>query len=206
MSKTAIYVPNRYAGEDLNLPRALRKRTKGSELFWFSVMGKQRVFSADPGNHANIYTPLTESFSRAVIVGDFPALYDTPFTHAWLFSLLHGMGSEGEIWVQIKAEKTNLLNGLVTEQTLRHHFAELEVKRMTRWGSHWVRISCRESELPSVCFPSIYSFLHGQFNQFQNVYRQAKFRDTQVPETIEEEAWGTYLYSLFGANQKTYLL
>ncbi len=205
MARTAVFVPNNFQEKEPLPLDGLYEIESQDDPYYFSVMGRSKTPSQDPANHSSIYVPLNSTFKRAIITPDFPALYDNDFTCSWILSLFQEMGDNSEVVIGIKSEKRNIANRWLSRQTIQKRFPFMKVKAITKDELQFIRIAPKTSP-NGHSYPSIYPYFHNSFSAFSQAYSNAKYNGNGRSVNLEKEAWETFLYSLFGANQKTYIL
>ncbi|MHC4607956.1 MAG: class I SAM-dependent methyltransferase, partial [Planctomycetota bacterium] len=162
-----------------------------------------------PSKPAHIYAPVPASVSRLIFVREFSVLYANDFTACWLAKLLLTMGPRGEIWVEMASQKSNEARNQVTPYYLRQKLPGGVVERHGGGDAPlWMRITGTENLSSDIeRLRTMYAPLHNAYEEFRNVYGKAHAQeDPESADATEGRCLRTYIYSLFGANQKSFVI
>ncbi len=205
-NKVAIIAPMGLVGSDF------RKRLM---RFVSAKLVEGASYLTNTGNHldisiahqkpANLLTPLTPEYSKAFVVKEYPVLYANDFTLAWLLNLLNDMGQGSELYLELGDEKARESRNNITRAFLAEKLPRIQIEIL---GNDWVRMQYSEAvpkELDSLA--TIYRKLHGQFEQFARVYDRAFGSVNGADKEQRRKAvTRSFLYSMFGANQKSFIV
>ena len=166
-----------------------------------SNMGKH--FDSMPGHEspAHIYSALPADVSRIFVVREFPLLYANDFTLAWLLCMLLDT-DEGSLFIEIPDAKAGERRHLLTPSMIADRLGI----RPEPLGGGWFSIE-KEGVLREKLgeLQTIYPFFHGNFDSFLSVWSGTGI--SHPPDRkIRDDAVRTLIYSLHGANQKSFVV
>lgn len=196
MSNLAIATPGSRLG--LRVRQRLTGIAANDDLANALIFSNQGKTLAPESAVLNMFAPLPDRIKRLVIVREFPALYPTQFTLSWLDCLLKDMGTDGEILIESPENPKNTPPGRATSNFLMEGFKNCGVERLDKT---WLRLTLKDSE--NLSFNSMYGRFHKSYDAFKDAYiKEFALQDT--PDT-DERVTRTFIYSLFGANQKSFV-
>jgi SAM-dependent methyltransferase len=202
MPKTLIITPPRLsASEAAERIRAVINPELGEIHYMANAPRHLSVDDAhSPDQAAHIYSPICDGVSPIVLLRGFPALYDTQFSIAWLVMLAASLEEGGSLWIE---EGVLDAHARVTTAAVREVLEDLDIQE-----GGWLRIQNDDSA--RLCriaagLPTIYPAMHGKAADFREEHLLA-FGQRDDDETAVIRADHMYIYGLFGANQKGWIV
>jgi len=205
MEKIAIISPASITPD--NLVTRLKKFAPRSLLLessHLSNLGTHFDLNATQDYSAHIYSPLNASFTKAFVIREFPVLYANDFTICWLVKMLLDMRDDGELYIEIPDEKVNRNKNHVSVDLLKRKLPSVMVEYVDK---NWVRIPYSKNLTSDVqTLRTIYKAFHHKFDEFFDVWASNSETETADADKMRADATRTFIYSLFGANQKCFVL
>ena len=205
MEKTAIIGPANIKPRDLTTRlQNFASRSSILESSHLSNLGTHFDLSATHAKPAHLYSTLNSSFKKAFVIKEFPVLYANDFTVCWLANMLLDMGKGGDLYVEIPNEEVSRSKNHVTVELLSRKLPGTQIERA---DSNWVRIPFSKNLSVDIeSLVTIYKTFHNKFNEFYDVWVSNSETTPADTKQSRADATRTFIYSLFGANQKCFVL
>jgi 2-polyprenyl-3-methyl-5-hydroxy-6-metoxy-1,4-benzoquinol methylase len=205
MEKIAIVGPASI--KTVELAKRLRKFVPTASVLEsssLSNLGTHFDVTATHKTTAHIFSPLDSSFAKAFVVKEFPVLYANDFTLCWLVKILLDMGKGGELYIEIPNEKMNRNKNHITVELLSRKLPGTQIERA---DNNWIRIPfSKKLSVDIESLSTIYKTFHNRFNDFYDVWVSNSETTPADIKKSRSDATRTFIYSLFGANQKYFVL
>ena len=205
MEKIAIIGPTSI-NKDI-LPKRIRDFTSKESVrhaSYLSNMGTHLDINNTRKNPAHIYAPLNPSFTKAFVVREFPVLYANDFTVCWLGKMLADMGKNSELYIEIENEKVNKNKHNITADFLRAKLRSVVIDYVNK---KWMRLPYSDGLLSDIeSLHTIYKTFHNKFEEFRDIFTSSSDKVGTDEKRLRAEVTRTYIYSLFGANQKGFVI
>jgi len=147
----------------------------------------------------HIFSHVDKDYNKIVITDSYPALYANYFTTCWLVLTLYDMGPDSSVFIEIQNNAAKEKKGHITIDYLTKTCPGIKHKQLTdSW--HQLQWSSDLND-KALKLSTTYKYFHRGFQKF----KQGLLESFNGEEVTADRALSTYLYSLFGANQKSYI-
>jgi 2-polyprenyl-3-methyl-5-hydroxy-6-metoxy-1,4-benzoquinol methylase len=170
-----------------------------------STRGKHMNMEDTGAEPAHLYTPLNDSYNKVFILKtEAKNLFPTDFTISWLANILTDMGTKSELYIEIVKSQVDPDNKLFSIPFLQNKLPSGNCEIV---DDMWIRINSSKDLLSDADkLKTAYGRLHKSFQIFEEEWlRGIQDSDTQAYQEAKRLAEHHYLYSLKGANAKSYL-
>ena len=202
--KRCLLVPQRFSpDQEMDRINGLMGPTKPEHDYVFlSNMGSNFDLEGTHQSPANMFTPLDESISSVFVSRTFPVLYANDFTTAWLGNILMSLGAEGRLWLEIPNQKSNRARNLLTIDYLTGRLPALRIEPKGPWFE-LQNDGGLAGDIQKL--KTIYRWFIKPSGEFHRLWAKSIDPESTDDEPMQGKALSTYIYSLFGASQKSFV-
>lgn len=213
MTKTVLLAkPASVSSEEL----LERHGLAGADWVAMSNVGRALDLDAATDEPRHMFATGARRFDLAIVAQQFPVLYGNDFTLAWLARITRLLAPGGALLVEYKNPKRNETLNLVTAEALRARLPDVTVEGPENGVIRIApapkkRFSLRglfaggRGAAPSP-FKSIYPAFEDKFDAYAAMLTRHGQLVGATQDEREAEARQSFVYALFGANQKSYLV
>jgi len=150
----------------------------------------------------HLFATGSSRFDHVVILSEFPNLFGNEFTLALLDRYLKMLRPCGDLRIELRNPKRNERLKLITQPMLRVRMTHCRIEAL---GGDWVRL-VRVPNADNPVFSSIYPFLSDKLGTYINQISNVAALKDEEPEVQRRTALRLFIYGLFGANQKSFII
>ncbi len=208
---TAVVVPGRYDREETfartrNALNAFGIETGGA-IQLLSNIGSAIYPDRAGGKAAHLYAVLPHPLRALVITKRFPVLYPNAFTAAWAVMAVGINAGGGDLLLELdRAGRQERFIAYLTD-SLKPLGVGIAEKRKKQWVALGIPPAATKVATQLL---TIYPYMHNRYEEFKDIYFSSielnLDRDDPAMGKYEAKATSTFIYSLFGANQKSFVV
>lgn len=169
------------------------------QLKVMSNLGTGLDLDQDQSNPYHIFARGNQKFDVIHISGEYPVMYGNSFTLFWINDLLKMLSQSGEIRIEIFNDKRNERLGLISSKLLNNTFSGVKSISKT------IIALTASSTLKNSNLKSIYPVIRNNLTSFVDQLVENN-QVSNMPSRNKAEAEKAFIYGVFGANQKGFLM
>ncbi len=203
-ANTAVLVGNKFNTMDI-LQRLKKFVDLGEEIrpCFFSNSSRHLDENCIDTTIPNMFADKLYPFKKTFILKEYPTLFQNNFSISIILSYLKN--KDNHVYIEAKDNTLKFNPGKINLDFLKDKLSFFPIEIKTK--GNWIDLCSKENlQITENEIPSIYNHFANNYGIFHKIYCQATNQDHITIPDLYGNAAITFIYSMFGANQKSFIL